>query len=234
VKFGFPMAFSVTLLSWSAVEYRDEVAAAGQLRYLRSAIQWGADFLLRAHTSPTTLYTQVQDLSVACIRFAAAADADADAFLLGRRRQRRPPVLGAARGHGHAEDAVQDHPELAGVRGRRRGSRGARRRIPGVQGRPGQVLGHAAPGRLQIRASSRYYASYFLNFLCPPPCMHAPYPAVRESIGASGFPLHELLLFPLILIVHASSTSHHQSEQSFPRASSIVCIGIACVNCSCK
>jgi len=45
----------------SAAEYRDEVAAAGQLRYLRSAIQWGADFLLRAHTSPTTLYTQVAD-----------------------------------------------------------------------------------------------------------------------------------------------------------------------------
>jgi hypothetical protein len=63
VKFGFPMAFTVTLLSWSAVEYRDEVAAAGQLRHLRSAIHWGADFLLRAHTSPTTLYTQVLDMS---------------------------------------------------------------------------------------------------------------------------------------------------------------------------
>ncbi|GJN16398.1 hypothetical protein PR202_gb03382 [Eleusine coracana subsp. coracana] len=61
VKFGFPMAFTVTLLSWSAIEYRGEVAAAGQLRHLRSAIQWGADFLLRAHTSPTTLYTQVGD-----------------------------------------------------------------------------------------------------------------------------------------------------------------------------
>ncbi|KAL6901021.1 hypothetical protein ACP4OV_005697 [Aristida adscensionis] len=61
IKFGFPMAFSVTLLSWSAVEYGDEVAAAGQLGYLRSAIHWGADFLLRAHTSPTTLYTQVGD-----------------------------------------------------------------------------------------------------------------------------------------------------------------------------
>ncbi|TVU06273.1 hypothetical protein EJB05_49476 [Eragrostis curvula] len=61
VKFGFPMAFSVTLLSWSAIEYRDAVTAAGQLQYLRSAIQWGADFLLRARTSPTTLYTQVGD-----------------------------------------------------------------------------------------------------------------------------------------------------------------------------
>uniref|UniRef100_A0ACD5TT24 Uncharacterized protein n=1 Tax=Avena sativa TaxID=4498 RepID=A0ACD5TT24_AVESA len=61
VKFGFPMAFTVTLLSWSAVEYRGNVAAAGQLGNLRTAIRWGADFLLRAHTSPTTLYTQVGD-----------------------------------------------------------------------------------------------------------------------------------------------------------------------------
>ncbi|KAM3407156.1 hypothetical protein ACQJBY_000917 [Aegilops geniculata] len=61
VKFGFPMAFTVTLLSWSAIEYRGDVAAAGQLGNLRAAIHWGADFLLRAHTSPTTLYTQVGD-----------------------------------------------------------------------------------------------------------------------------------------------------------------------------
>ncbi|CAO2210833.1 unnamed protein product [Urochloa humidicola] len=61
VKFGFPMAFTVTLLSWSAAEFRGEVAAAGELVYLRTAIRWGADFLLRAHTSPTTLYTQVGD-----------------------------------------------------------------------------------------------------------------------------------------------------------------------------
>jgi hypothetical protein len=59
VKFGFPMAFTVTLLSWSAMEYGSDVAAAEQLGNLRNAIQWGADFLLRAHTSPTTLYTQV-------------------------------------------------------------------------------------------------------------------------------------------------------------------------------
>ncbi|XP_047075408.1 endoglucanase 20-like [Lolium rigidum] len=61
VKFGFPMAFTVTLLSWSAIEYQGDIAAAGQLGNLRTAIQWGADFLLRAHTSPTTLYTQVGD-----------------------------------------------------------------------------------------------------------------------------------------------------------------------------
>lgn len=60
VKFGWPMAFAVTLLSWTATEYQREIAAANQLWYLRSAIKWGTDFLLRAHTSPTTLYTQVR------------------------------------------------------------------------------------------------------------------------------------------------------------------------------
>ncbi|PON39900.1 Glycoside hydrolase [Parasponia andersonii] len=61
VKFGWPMAFSVSLLSWAAVEYRAEISSANQLDYLLRAIRWGSDFLLKAHTSPTTLYTQVGD-----------------------------------------------------------------------------------------------------------------------------------------------------------------------------
>lgn len=61
VKFGWPMAFTVTLLSWAAVEYRHEFSSAHQLSHLRTAIRWGTDFILRAHTSPTTLYTQVGD-----------------------------------------------------------------------------------------------------------------------------------------------------------------------------
>ncbi|KAK1326145.1 hypothetical protein QJS10_CPA01g02269 [Acorus calamus] len=32
-----------------------------QMPFLCSAIRWGSDFILRAHTSPTTLYTQVGD-----------------------------------------------------------------------------------------------------------------------------------------------------------------------------
>ncbi len=31
VKFGFPMAFSTTMLAWGAVDYRDAYAASGQL-----------------------------------------------------------------------------------------------------------------------------------------------------------------------------------------------------------
>ncbi|XP_077229605.1 endoglucanase 20-like [Tasmannia lanceolata] len=61
VKFGWPMWFSTTLLSWGAVEYETQLSMANQLGHLLSAIRWGTDFILRAHTSPTTLYTQVGD-----------------------------------------------------------------------------------------------------------------------------------------------------------------------------
>lgn len=54
VKFGWPMAFSITLLSWAAVEYRTD-----QHLQLLQAIRWGTDFIINSHTSPTTLYTQV-------------------------------------------------------------------------------------------------------------------------------------------------------------------------------
>lgn len=59
VKFGWPMAFSVSLMSWAATEYKKEISSAKQLGHLRTAIRWGTDLILRAHTSPTTLYTQV-------------------------------------------------------------------------------------------------------------------------------------------------------------------------------
>ncbi|VVB11943.1 unnamed protein product [Arabis nemorensis] len=61
VKFVWPMSFTTTLLSWAAIEYSNEISSVKQLGYLRSAIKWGTDFILRAHTSPTTLYTQVGD-----------------------------------------------------------------------------------------------------------------------------------------------------------------------------
>ncbi|KAK4795134.1 hypothetical protein SAY86_013128 [Trapa natans] len=61
VKFGFPMAFTITLLSWAALDYEGEISSVNQLEHLRSTISWGADFLVRAHTSPTTLYTQIGD-----------------------------------------------------------------------------------------------------------------------------------------------------------------------------
>ncbi|NET10390.1 MAG: glycosyl hydrolase family 9 [Symploca sp. SIO2B6] len=51
VKFGFPMAASMTLLSWGVLEYEDGYEQSGQLDEALEAIKWGTDFLLKAHES---------------------------------------------------------------------------------------------------------------------------------------------------------------------------------------
>ncbi|WVZ65804.1 hypothetical protein U9M48_015109 [Paspalum notatum var. saurae] len=61
VKFGLPMAFTVTMLSWSVVEFGDAMPR-GQMESAKAAVRWGADYLLKAATStPDTLYVQVAD-----------------------------------------------------------------------------------------------------------------------------------------------------------------------------
>ncbi|XP_066351482.1 endoglucanase 21-like [Miscanthus floridulus] len=61
VKFGLPMAFTVTMLSWSALEFRDEIAAAGEWRHVLEAIKWGTDYFIKAHTQPDVLWAEVGD-----------------------------------------------------------------------------------------------------------------------------------------------------------------------------
>ncbi|PWA45772.1 endoglucanase [Artemisia annua] len=61
VKFGWPMAYTVALLSWAAIEYSEPINSVSQLDYLRSEIRWGADYILKAHVSANKLYTQVGD-----------------------------------------------------------------------------------------------------------------------------------------------------------------------------
>ncbi|CAI9274467.1 unnamed protein product [Lactuca saligna] len=61
VKFGWPMAYTICLLSWAAIEYPRQINSVHQLGYLQSEIRWGSDFILKAHVSSTKLYTQVGD-----------------------------------------------------------------------------------------------------------------------------------------------------------------------------
>ncbi|HBE20004.1 MAG TPA: hypothetical protein DEG17_06040 [Cyanobacteria bacterium UBA11149] len=49
VKFSFPMASSMTMLSWGAIEYRNSYQQSGQLPYILDAIKWGTDYLLKSH-----------------------------------------------------------------------------------------------------------------------------------------------------------------------------------------
>ncbi|KAL1569940.1 Esterase/lipase/thioesterase [Salvia divinorum] len=58
VKFGLPMAFTTTLVSWSVIEFGSSMGS--QLDNARAAVRWGADYLLKAATaSPGALYVQV-------------------------------------------------------------------------------------------------------------------------------------------------------------------------------
>ncbi|KAL9233958.1 hypothetical protein vseg_008889 [Gypsophila vaccaria] len=61
VKFGLPMAFTITTLAWGATFYPLQLEAAGELNHVQDAIRWGTDYFLKASSKPNTLYVQVGD-----------------------------------------------------------------------------------------------------------------------------------------------------------------------------
>jgi endoglucanase len=68
VKFGFPMAFSVTMLSWATVEFEKELIAANELKHTLDAIRWGTDYFLKAHKEPNALWVQVSNQHMCLVR----------------------------------------------------------------------------------------------------------------------------------------------------------------------
>jgi endoglucanase len=65
IKFHFPMAFSMTLLSWTVIEYSEKYKALGEYDHVRDIIKWGTDYLLLTFNSSATsinkMYSQVSD-----------------------------------------------------------------------------------------------------------------------------------------------------------------------------
>ncbi|KAK4844920.1 hypothetical protein QYF36_026059 [Acer negundo] len=61
VKFGLPMAFTVTMMSWSIIEYGKQMASSGELSNAMEAIKWGTDYFIKAHPEPNVLYGEVGD-----------------------------------------------------------------------------------------------------------------------------------------------------------------------------
>ncbi|XP_065851287.1 endoglucanase 24-like [Euphorbia lathyris] len=63
IKFGFPMAFTATMLSWAILEYGKQMEAVKQLEYAQTSLKWITDYLVNAHStsSPNRLYIQVGD-----------------------------------------------------------------------------------------------------------------------------------------------------------------------------
>jgi endoglucanase len=64
IKFSFPTAYTVTLLSWTVVEYHQKYADIGELDHVMDIIKWGSDYLLKLFVPPNatvvapTLYSQ--------------------------------------------------------------------------------------------------------------------------------------------------------------------------------
>lgn len=61
VKFGLPMAFTITMMSWSVIEYGRQMASNGELGHAFEAIKWGTDYFIKAHPEPNVLYGEVGD-----------------------------------------------------------------------------------------------------------------------------------------------------------------------------
>ncbi len=59
VKFGFPMAYSATMLAWSVAAYRGAYQKSCQLSAILANLRWATDYFLKAHTAPNELYGQV-------------------------------------------------------------------------------------------------------------------------------------------------------------------------------
>uniref|UniRef100_A0A5B7B8W6 Endoglucanase n=1 Tax=Davidia involucrata TaxID=16924 RepID=A0A5B7B8W6_DAVIN len=61
MKFGFPMAFTATVLSWAILEYGDQMKAVKELEHAQDSLKWITDYLISAHPSDNVLYIQVGD-----------------------------------------------------------------------------------------------------------------------------------------------------------------------------
>nr|AMH40388.1 glycoside hydrolase family 9 [Sipyloidea sipylus] len=59
VKFGFPMAFSTTLLAWSVLDHSAAYESANALEDGRKAVKWATDYFIKCHVSEFEFYGQV-------------------------------------------------------------------------------------------------------------------------------------------------------------------------------
>jgi len=59
VKFGLPMAWSTTTLSWGLIESESAVDQCGELSNYLETIKWATDYFIKAHISPNEFVAQV-------------------------------------------------------------------------------------------------------------------------------------------------------------------------------
>ena len=59
VKFGLPMASSMTLLAWGGIDNATGYQKSGQAKALLDVVRWGTDYLIKSHPSDNVFYGQV-------------------------------------------------------------------------------------------------------------------------------------------------------------------------------
>ncbi|XBI48344.1 hypothetical protein VPH35_112109 [Triticum aestivum] len=59
VKFGFPMAFTATLMSWGLIDFGRSFGPHKE--EARKAVRWATDYFMKATAKPNTVYVQVGD-----------------------------------------------------------------------------------------------------------------------------------------------------------------------------
>jgi hypothetical protein len=65
MKFGLPMAFTATVLSWAILEYGDQMDVVNQLEPAKDSLKWITDYLINAHPEANVLYIQVCSYTMA-------------------------------------------------------------------------------------------------------------------------------------------------------------------------
>nr|CAB3262581.1 uncharacterized protein LOC100180615 [Phallusia mammillata] len=59
VKYGFPMAFSTTMMAWGLLEFRNAYLASYQIPHAMNALKWATDYFIKCHVSKFEFYGQI-------------------------------------------------------------------------------------------------------------------------------------------------------------------------------
>ncbi|XP_058782567.1 endoglucanase 25-like [Vicia villosa] len=59
IKFNFPAAFSITMLSWSVIEYSGKYEATRELDHVKEIIKWGTDYFLKTFNNTADTITTI-------------------------------------------------------------------------------------------------------------------------------------------------------------------------------
>lgn len=59
IKFGLPMAYSMTVLAWGVLDFKRGYVTSKELANTMSAIKWGTDYFIKCNPDAFTFYGQV-------------------------------------------------------------------------------------------------------------------------------------------------------------------------------